>query len=59
MLWQKVPKGFEKYFPGGKSSGAKPKQEGPIKSEGPSKSEPVKGIMTFEMRQIVLCAFGV
>lgn len=42
LLWQKVPKGFEKYFPGGKSSGAKPKQEGPIKSEGPPKSEPVK-----------------
>lgn len=44
LLRQKVPKGFEKYFPGGKSSG--PKTEGPAKHEGQAKpeakSDPVK-----------------
>lgn len=48
LLRQKVPKGFEKYFPGGKSSGRK--AEGPAKPEGQAKpeakSDPVKGKKT-------------
>ena len=34
---QDVPKGFEKFFPGGKSSA--PKKEVPNKAEAPKKSE--------------------
>ena len=37
ILKQDVPKGFEKFFPGGKSSA--PKNEVPNKAEAPKKSE--------------------
>jgi len=46
LLRQKVPKGFEKYFPGGKNSGVK--EEGPARHEAKpeAKADPVKGKKT-------------